>query len=73
MANSYSMASGSEAGYTVSQDGNTTVAVRSSSPLKPRAIYVGAASLQFYWVSSGKSSHWQFTPTLLELVNGAVQ
>lgn len=59
------MANGHEASYSVSQSGNTTISVRSSSPMKFRAVYVGTASLEFYWVSSGKSSHWQFTPTLL--------
>ena len=66
MARSYNMASGYEASYVVSQDGNTTVNIRSSSPLKFRAVYVGTASLEFMWVSSGKSSHWQFTPTILD-------
>jgi hypothetical protein len=60
------MASGYEASYDVSQNGNTTVFVRSSSPMKFRAAYVGTGSLEFMWVSSGKSSHWQFTPTLLD-------
>jgi len=41
------------------------VNVQSSSPLKVRAVYVGEARLQFMWVSSGKSSHWQFVPTLV--------
>jgi hypothetical protein len=66
MSPSYNMATGHEASYSVSSTGNTTVAVRSSSPMKFRAVYVGAASLEFIWVSSGKSSHWQFTPTILE-------
>jgi hypothetical protein len=66
MAASFNMANGYEASYSISQTGNATVSVRSSTPMKARAVYVGAASLEFLWVSSGKSSHWQFTPTLLD-------
>lgn len=66
MAPSYNMTSGQEAWYTISQNGNATVSIRSTLPIKPRAVYVGTASLEFMWVSSGKSSHWQFTPTLLD-------
>jgi hypothetical protein len=66
MAPSYNMENGHEAWYNISQSGNTTVSIRSSSPLRPRAVYVGAAKLDFMWVSSGKSFHWQFTPTLLD-------
>ena len=66
MSRSYNMASGYEASYSVSQDGNTTVSVRCPSPMQFRTIYVGAASLEFMWVSSGKSSHWQFTPTIID-------
>ena len=60
------MTGGQEAWYNISQTGNTTVSVRSTSLMKPRAVYVGTAGLEFMWVSSGKSSHWQFTPTLLD-------
>ena len=66
MAPSYNIASGHEAWYTTKQDGNTTVSIRSTSPMNFRKAYVGTASLEFYWVSSGKSTHWQFTPTLLD-------
>lgn len=66
MAPLYNLASGREAWVNVSPTGNTTISVRSTEPLKPRAVYVGTASLEFMWVSSGKSSHWQFTPTLLD-------
>ena len=66
MAASYNMTGENEAWYNIEQNGYTAVSVRSKSPLKPRAVYVGAASLEFMWVSSGKSSHWQFTPTLLD-------
>ena len=66
MVTSYNMASGHEASYSVSQDGKTTVSIRSSSTMKFRAIYVGTANLEFLWVSSGKSSHWQFNPTILD-------
>lgn len=64
MAPSYSMVDGKEAWVNISQSGNATVSVRSASPIKPRAIYVGSSSLEFMWVSTGKSTHWQFTPTL---------
>jgi hypothetical protein len=66
MIPSYNIASGYEASHSVSQNGNTTVNVRSISPMKFRAVYLGMSSLEFMWVSSGKSSHWQFTPTLLD-------
>ncbi len=62
---SYNMTAENQAWYRVDESGNATVSVRSKTPLKPRAIYVGEASLQFYWVHTGKSTHWQFTPTLL--------
>jgi hypothetical protein len=58
------MASGHEASYGVSQDGNTTVAVHSVKPLNFRGICVGAASLAFGWDSDGKSRHWRFAPTI---------
>ena len=64
MAPSYNMADGHEASYGVSQDGNTTVAVRSVKPLKFREVYVGAATLEFYWVNTGRSASWVFTPTI---------
>lgn len=60
------MTDGQEAWVNTSQNGNTTVSVRSTSPIKPRAIYVGSASLEFMWVSTGKTTHWQFTPTLFD-------
>ena len=60
------MTGGQEAWVNTSQSGNTTVSVRSTSPMKPRAVFAGAASLEFMWVSSGKSTHWQFTPTLFD-------
>ncbi len=63
---SYNLADGFEASYSVSQDGNTTVAVRCRKPLKFREIYVGTGSLAFRWVSSGKSRSWEFTPSLVD-------
>jgi hypothetical protein len=66
LTQSYDMAGGTEATYGISQNGKATVSVSSISPMKPRAVYVGTAILEFMWVSSGKSSHWQFTPTLLD-------
>ncbi len=66
MTYSYNLADGHKAAYYVSPSGNVMVNIQSSSPLKIRAVYVGEARLQFMWVSSGKSSHWQFTPTLID-------
>ena len=66
MSASYNMAAGYEASYYVSPSGNTTVAVQSASPLKFRAVYVGTANMQFRWVSTGKTTSWQFTPSLLD-------
>ena len=66
LAQSYGMVGGTEATYGISQNGKAKVSVSSISPMKPRAVYVGTASLEFMWVSSGKSSHWQFTPSLLD-------
>jgi hypothetical protein len=60
------MAVGHEASYAVSQDANTTVAVHNSKPLKFREIYVGAASLEFGWVSTGKTSSWISSETMLD-------
>ncbi len=66
MAPSYNMTGGQEAWVNVSQGGTTSVSVRSASPIKPRAVYVGSATLDFMWVSTGKSTHWQFTPRLID-------
>ncbi len=57
---------GRDAQYSVGQNGKVTVNVKSVSPMKFRAVYVGVASMQFRWVSTGKSAVWQFTPTLLD-------
>ena len=65
MASSYNLASGNEAWYTTTANGETQIKVRSTAPLKPRAIYVGTATLNFRWISTGKSTQWQFTPTLV--------
>lgn len=65
MTTSYDMTGENEAWYQTAENGEVTVSVRSKTPLKPRAINVGEASLQFYWVHTGNSSHWQFTPTLI--------
>lgn len=64
MPNSFNTSSGHQATYYVSPSGNVMVNVQSALPLKFRAVYVGTARIQFMWVSSGKSTHWQFTPTL---------
>ncbi len=60
----YSMVSGRDAKYIVGQDGKVTVSINSTLPMKFRGVYVGSASVQFRWVSTGKSTTWQFTPTL---------
>lgn len=65
-APSYHLAAGHEASYAVSQEGNTTVAVYSRPPLNFREVYVGAASLELGWVSTGKSRSWQVTETILD-------
>lgn len=64
MTSSFNTSSGHQATYYVSPSGNVMVNVESASTFKFRAVYVGASRMQFMWVSSGKSSHWQFTPTL---------
>jgi hypothetical protein len=64
MAPSYNMTE-NESWYRLVENGEATVSVRSKTQLKPRAVYIGEASMQFMWVHTGKSSHWQFTPTLL--------
>ncbi len=55
------MADGFEASYVVSEGGNTTVSVRCKKHLKFREIYVGAATLEFYW-----SKSWVFVPTIMD-------
>ena len=61
----YNLGTGPTAWYTVSQDGNITVTVKSGSPLKPKAIYVGDACLESYWIHTGKTSSWHFAPRQL--------
>jgi len=58
---SYSLESGFEASYSISEDGNTTVSLRCTKPLKFRETYVGTATLEFYW-----SKSWVFVPTIIE-------
>lgn len=60
----YSMVSGQDAKCIVGQDGKATVSIKSTSPMKFRGVYAGSASVQFRWVSSGRSTTWQFTPAL---------
>ncbi len=64
MAVTYNLGTGPTAWYNISQDGNVIVNVKSGSPLKPRAIYVGTASLGAYWVNTGKTSSWHFAPEI---------
>ncbi|HUK85511.1 MAG TPA: hypothetical protein VLU95_06595 [Candidatus Acidoferrum sp.] len=66
MAITYNLGTGPTAWYSTSQDGNVTVSVKSGSPLKPRAICVGTAILESYWINTGKTSSWHFAPKLLD-------
>jgi hypothetical protein len=54
-----------EVQYQIQENGNATVSVTSKIPLKPRAIYIGEAKLEFNWIHTGKTTQWQFTPTIL--------
>ncbi len=65
MAVTYNLGTGPTAWYTTSQDGSVTVTVKSGSPLKPKVIYAGDASLESYWTNTGKTSSWHFAPKLL--------
>jgi hypothetical protein len=62
---SYRIGCDKEALYSVSENGVVTVSVRSVEPINPRAVYAGTANLLFRWVHTGKTTTWQFTPTLL--------
>jgi hypothetical protein len=66
MAITYNLGTGPTAWYSTLQDGNVTVSVKSGSPLKPKAIYVGTACLESYWINTGKTSSWHFAPKLLD-------
>jgi len=54
------------ASYTTLAGGNVVVSVASEKPMNFRSVSIGTASMEFYWVNSGKSSHWQFAPTLID-------
>ena len=66
MTTSINLTADQQAYYRLNENGAATVTVRSKTQLKPRAIYVGEATMQCMWVSTGKSTSWQFTPTILE-------
>lgn len=66
MTTSINLAADQQAHYRLNENGSATITVRSKTQLKPRAIYVGEATMQCIWVSTGKSTSWQFTPTILE-------
>ncbi|HSV49440.1 MAG TPA: hypothetical protein VLH35_03910, partial [Candidatus Acidoferrales bacterium] len=66
LTTAYNMTADNQAYYRLNENGEATVTVRSKTPLKPRAVYVGEASMQCMWVSTGKSTSWQFTPTIIE-------
>jgi hypothetical protein len=59
------MAEENEVQYQIQENGDATVSVTSKTPLKPRAIYIGEAKLEFNLVHTGKTTQWQFTPTIL--------
>ncbi len=60
----YNLTDKHEAWYNISQDGITTVTVRSKTRLKPRAIYAGLGTLSLYLSSLGRRENWKFTPSL---------
>ncbi len=66
MTTSINLAADPQSYYRLNENGEATVTIRSKTQLKPRAIYVGEATMQFMWVSTGKSTTWQFTPTIIE-------
>ncbi len=51
--------------YSISQNGNATIKIQTTTPLKIRNVYGGTASLQFQWVSTGKTTSWRFNPSIL--------
>jgi hypothetical protein len=57
-----------QARYCFDENGNTTVTVRSRTPLEPREVFVGEASMQFMWHRNGKTSQWKFTPSIIDPV-----
>lgn len=65
MTTSINLTPDQQASYRQDENG-TTVTVRSKTQLTPRAIYVGEATMQCMWIHTGKSTSWQFTPTILE-------
>ncbi len=65
MTQSYSMTDEQEAEIQTREDGTAVVTIKSKSALKPRAVYVGEASLECSWIHTQHGSHWSFTPTLL--------
>ncbi len=64
MTTQYSMTPENQAYYKLHENGDATVTVRSKKPLKPRAVYIGEATMQFMWVHTGKTSNWTFTPSI---------
>jgi len=64
MTTQYSMTPDNQAVYRLNENDEATVTVRSKKPLKPRAVYIGEATMQFMWVHTGKTSNWTFTPTI---------
>jgi hypothetical protein len=63
--NTYSTLPGHKAQTHPALNGKTAVTLTSKSPLKIRQAHTGIANVGFTWVSSGKSTSWQFQPTLL--------
>jgi hypothetical protein len=63
---SINLAADPQSYYRLNENEEATVTIRSKTQLKPRAIYVGEATMQFMWVNTGKSTTWQFTPTIID-------
>jgi hypothetical protein len=62
----YSTQYGVSAEYAVDQSGKVTTIIHFGSSIKFRAVYAGYAQTTFQWVYEGKSSHWQFSPKIVE-------
>jgi len=62
---SYNLTAEQQAYHKLDEHGNATVTLRSKTPLKPRAVYAGEASMRCSWVHMEDSSRWHFNPTIL--------
>ena len=64
----YNITTTVEATYCLDENGNAKVTLRSKTPLAPREVFVGDASMQFMWHHNGKTSQWKFTPNIIDPV-----